>query len=284
MSESEKEDWNFYFGRGGNWNQRRQVSKANALVQDLALQYSHCRQTEKRIFVKTELYDTVIRNGGSFYLVVNKEAVDVTDDADETINRIMQLLRDINKIHKTPSTQKSSQNVPKRLSGRRCVGSSLKTRKLSSTKRSSPTKTVSRPKRRCIRPSVIEPPIIECVRGALRVAKNDKAVPRVSTASVNNLGEGITPDGAGESEENSFDATGVLHLATNDLFDPLAVEAPKLENSFSALIMADEITADLPMDSQQSINQNLHTRVQRLENLVAMLMQQKNDEMERLLE
>jgi len=69
----------------------------------------------------------------------------------------------------------------------------------------------------------------------------------------------------------------------DDAFEKMAVEPPKLDNSFSALIMTDEITADLPRDSQESINQNLHNRVQRLENLVGMLMQQKNDEMERLL-
>ena len=58
------------------------------------------------------------------------------------------------------------------------------------------------------------------------------------------------------------------------------VEPPKFETTFSALIMTDELTSDLPTTSQRDINHNLHMRVQRLENLVTMLMQQKNDEIE----
>ena len=96
-----------------------------------------------------------------------------------------------------------------------------------------------------------------------------------------------------------FDETGVLCSNNNtenetqnetknnqddeDAFDQMVVQAPKLENSFSQWIMADEIKADLPTNSQKAINHNLHERVQRVENLVAMLMQQKNDEMELLL-
>lgn len=144
---------------------------------------------------------------------------------------------------------------------------------------------VSRPKRRCIRPSVIEPPIIEIERDTHRTVVNtDKAIPRESSTPIN-LGTRNTPGGVGESIQKAFNETSIrCHLAeADDAFEKMAVEPPKLENSFSALIMTDEITADLPRDSQESINQNLHNRVQRLENLVGMLMQQKNDEMERLL-
>jgi hypothetical protein len=270
MADSNSEEWNFHFGRGGGGNQKRQVSKANILVKDLALRYSYCRQTEKRLFAKKEVYDNVIRNGGVFFNVVNRKPVDITADADEVINRIMQGFRDINKhCRKSPQLPLTSP----------------KTRKSPLTKISSPTMPIpiSRPKRRCIRPSIIEPPIIESERDARsRVVKTDKAIPSESSTPIN-LGTRNTPGGIGEPRQKSFNETGIGHLGTDDAFEKMAVEPPKLENSFSALIMTDEITADLPRDSQQSINQNLHNRVQRLENLVAMLMQQKNDEMERLL-
>jgi hypothetical protein len=204
MPDSNNEEWNFYFGRGGAGNKKRQVSKANILVQDLALRYSYCRQTEKRLFAKKEVYDTVIRKGGAFINVEkNKTHVDVTADADEVITKIMQGFRDINKqCRKSPQLPSTS----------------LKTRKAQSIKRSSASMSISRPKRRCIRPSVIEPPIVEYVR-----------------------------------------------------------EPPKLKNSLSAPIMTDEITAELSRGSQQCTNQNLHIRIQHLENLAAMLMQQKNE-------
>lgn len=204
MPDSNDEEWNFYFGRGGAGNKKRQVSKANILVQNLALRYNYCIQSEKRLFAKKEVYDTVIRKGGAFiYVEKNETHVDVTADADEIITKIMQGFRDINKqcrkSHQLPST-------------------SLKTKEAQSIERSSTSMSISRPKRRCIRPSIIEPPIIEYVR------------------------------------------------------EPL-----KLKSSFSAPIISDEIISDLPRDLQQCANQNLHIRIQRLETLAAMLMQQKNE-------
>jgi len=264
MPNSSNEVWNFCFGRGGGGNQKRKISKANMLMQDLAVRYGDCRQTEKRLFAKREVYDTVIRNGGKFYQVFNKKSVDVTADSDEVINRIMQGFRDINKCCKI------SPPLPL---------TSSKTRKPTLIKRSSPVIPTTRPKRRCIRRSIIEPPIIECVEGARSVVMPSKAIPREIS-----LGDKNSRGGVGESRQKTlFDETGICPLPTDDAFEKMVLEPPKFENSFSALIMTDEITADLPMDSQQSVNQNLHTRVQRLENLVAMLMQQKNDDMERLL-
>jgi hypothetical protein len=204
MPNSNDEEWNFYFGRGGAGNKKRQVSKANILVQDLALRYSYCRQTEKRLFARKEVYDTVLRKGGAFINVEKNEThVDVTADADEVITKIMQGFRDINK------------------QCRKLTSTSLKT-EVQSIERSSTSMSVSRPKRRCIRPSIIEPPIIEYLR------------------------------------------------------EPL-----KLKKSFSAPIISDEIISDPPRELQQRTNQNLHVRIQRLETLAAMLMQQKN-EMERV--
>jgi hypothetical protein len=115
----------------------------------------------------------------------------------------------------------------------------------------------------------------------------DNAIPRESSIPINR-GTRNTPGGADVGEyipKSSLHEPGMrFQLAEpDDAFEKMAVEPPMLENSFSALIMTDEITSDLPRDSQESINQNLHNRVQRLENLVGMLMQQKNDEMERLL-
>jgi len=143
----------------------------------------------------------------------------------------------------------------------------------------------SRPKRRCLKPSIIEPPITECVKEALRVVKMDKTKPRGNSTKAKKVVErNVLGGDGGERIEKSFDGKYGHHALTYD--DPLArmaVEPPKLNDSFSALIMTDEITAVLPSDSQKSINENLHSRIQRLENLVAMLMQQKNDEMELLL-
>ena len=110
----------------------------------------------------------------------------------------------------------------------------------------------------------------------INVAKTSSGIVGAMTSALKVDGENSLSGGGGARQE-------LYGSEDNDVLERMAAEPPKLENSFSALIMADEITADLPTDSQKNINQSLHARVQRLENLVAMLMQQKNEELERLL-
>ena len=312
---SSNSEWDFFFGRGGGSNQKRQLSKANGLVHDLAGRYSYCRQTEKRLFAKNEVYDTVIRNGGTFFLLANKEFIDVTKDFDDTINRIMQSFRDINKSCRTSAQTISTNNIHVNVNTKKAPSFKHKqpstilfptthtrdtnihnkslqyTSVRTKTKRVPSIKKSPRPKRRCIRPSIIEPPVIECVRDALRVVDTDKNIPNGKTQRKTLItigGEINTLCDDGESrnkflEEERGSSIHQLAVDVDDAFDERVVEPPKLDNSFSQLIMTDEIKAYLPTDSQQSVNLNLHSRVQRLENLVAMLMQQKNDEMELLL-
>jgi len=89
----------------------------------------------------------------------------------------------------------------------------------------------------------------------------------------------ITADLPTDSQKNRIQSLHASVQRLENLVEMLmqqkneALEPPQLENSFSALIMTDEITAD----------HVLLARVQRLENLVTMLMQQKNEEFERLL-
>jgi hypothetical protein len=285
MADSNDEEWNFYFGRGGQSNKRRKVSKANNLLQKLALRYSKCRQSDKRVFALKEVYEVVIKNGGKFYQIIDKKPVDVTKDEVESIKKIMQGLRDVNKHCKTAplpprstrspsSPRKGKESSPRKKKETPPIG--LKIRKVPSLKRTSSITPVRRPKRTCVKPSIVEAPIIECVRDALNVAKTSGGIVGVVTGAVK-VDEKNASSGCGGARQESCGSEN------NDILDMMAVEPPKLENSFSALIMADEITADLPTDSQKNINQSLHARVQRLENLVAMLMQQKNEELERLL-
>lgn len=284
---SSNSEWNFYFGRGGGSNQKRQESKATCLLHDLAVRYSYCRQTEKRLFAKNEVYDAVIRNGGTFFLVANKEFIDVTKDFDDTINRIMQSFRDINKscrtTARTVSAKFDARKVPSFKRNSTILFPTTRDTNNKSKRVPSIKKSPKRPKRRCIRPSIIEPPVIDCVRDALRVVDTDKTTPNgkphITIGEMNILCDN------GESRNKSFEERGMCQVVVpaDDAFDERIVQPPKLDNSFSQLIMTDEIKAHLPTDSQQSVNLNLHSRVQRLENLVAMLMQQKNDEMELLL-
>jgi len=231
------EDWNFYFGRGGYGNQRRHASKANMLVFDLAARYSQCEHVEKRIFAKQEVYDKVIQNGGRFQTLKidkssKKETATEETDTDKIIAKIMQNFRDINK--QQPLSQPHI---------------SLQQQQPQQTPIPTPPR---RPKRRCIRPSIVEPP------------------------EFFNLAERSNNNGYTDEQNQPKEANH------NNAFEEAAniVEPPKFESTFSALIMTDELTSDLPTTSQRDINHNLHMRVQRLENLVTMLMQQKNDEIE----
>lgn len=343
--EKKENEWDFYFGRGGASNQKRQVSKANNLVQDLALQYSKIRQTEKRIFAKIEVYDVVLRNGGHFLMPINKELVDVTNDEDEAVRRIMQNFRDINKTRSTVGTNTSDRTTfaamkfgnnqeekampPNATQKSKSTSESIYSAKFG--RKEIIEQRTPRPKRRCVRPSIIEPPIIQNAVGNSMVTTGPTAVFDVTKNKLVATSKRTTPligscvphaNGYGYrgndireismhpmsanlqgAQQPSLETTGgtpgpclapansttprTTHqpVDEDDAFDnKIVVEPPRLENSFSQWIMTDEIRPNLPTDSQQSINLNLHSRVQRLENLVAMLMQQKNDEMELLLE
>ena len=333
--EKKENEWDFYFGRGGASNHKRQVSKANNLVQDLALRYSKIRQTEKRIFAKIEVYDVVLRNGGHFLMPVNKELVDVTNDEEEAVSRIMQNFRDINKIRSTVGTNTSDRTTAAPIK----FGNNQEEKAIppNATQKSKSTSgsiysakfgrkeiviehRPPRPKRRCLRPSIIEPPIIQNAVGNSMVttgltavfdvtkhksvAASKRTTPMIGNCVPHANGYGYRGNDSREvsmhqisanlegAQQPSLETTGGAPGTTqqpaddeDDAFDnKIVVEPPRLENSFSQWIMSDEIRPDLPTDSQQSINLNLHSRVQRLENLVAMLMQQTNDEMELLLE
>ncbi len=376
VDETKENVWDFYFGRGGASNQKRQVSKANNLVQSLAQRYSEVRQSEKRIFAKIEVYDMVVRNGGHFLLPVNKdELVDVTNDEEEAVSRIMQNFRDINKIRSTSIVdpldntttlvtkfgKSSKENGTGAILGTKKSKTTRTRRRSGSTysakfgRRESIEQRPPRPKRRCIRPSIIEPPILENPVGdSMITARGGPSTTTTSRTSAVVFGDknnspppatrrrtmpliagmngtshciphsnryhasmypmsanlqgtqdpslmetaGGTPPAAGDPclapANTSYCTTHQPPAGDDDDDDDdnddafenkMVVEPPRLENSFSQWIMSDdEIRPDLPIDSQQSINLNLHSRVQRLENLVAMLMQQKNDEMELLLE
>mmetsp|Transcript_13698 Transcript_13698/g.34451 ORF Transcript_13698/g.34451 Transcript_13698/m.34451 type:complete len:204 (-) Transcript_13698:11-622(-) len=202
MSETSKSEWDFYFGRGGGSNKKRQVSKANILVHDLAFRYSYCSQTEKRLFAKNEVYDTVVKNGGTFFLVANKEIIDVTKDFDDTISRIMQSFRDINKSRRATSQTLSTNVEAKKVTNNKSMQStSLNTKRVPSLKKS------SRPKRRCIRPSVIEPPEIDCVRDTLRVIDTEKITPYTTTQL--HIGELNILCDDGESRNTSINENGL---------------------------------------------------------------------------
>lgn len=273
MTDEKIEDWNFYFGRGGDSNKKRKVSKANDLLTKLAHRYYKCSQSEKRIFAKKEVFDTVIKNGGKFLNMVNKEPVDVTSDVDESIKKIMQHFRDLIKLSKT------SVPTPDPV----LVSYSQKTKRTprTTTMASSLIMPPPRPKRLCVKPSVVEVPTIQCVRQALKSAKTEQAsVDRYRNTSVK--ASILTVGGKGPAQ-SPLGQKSPLRFAPSDVFETLPVEPPKLEESFSALIMADEMTAELPTDSQKNVNQNLHERVQRLENLVGMLMQQKDENFSSLL-
>jgi len=124
---------------------------------------------------------------------------------------------------------------------------------------------------------------MDCVREALRMFNVDESIPDVGSDRAERHCENSNQASDVTCGQTPLNKDSTRHFSSNDAFETMIVEPPKLENSFSALIMADEITADLPTDSQKSVNQNLHKRVQRLENLVSMLMQQQNEDLERLL-
>ena len=259
--------WNFYFGRGAQSNSQRKISKVNNLLNELAPRYSTCRQTEKRIFVKNEVYDVIKKNGGKFYQTIDKKPV-LTEDEDDSISKIMQCLRDITKTTRPsprcrqPRKKEKPATCPK-------IG------RAASHKRTSSIIPARRSKRICVKQSTTKAPIVGCVSDALNCTNKSEGSVSLGSSKVK-VNEKKSSNGNGITRKKSCNSE------SNDYLEILAAEPPKLENSFSALIMADEITADLPTDSQININQSLHARVQRLENLVAMLMQQKNEELERL--
>ena len=355
MADKNNGEWDYYFGRGGSGNVRRKLSKGNSLAQKLALRYSECRPSDRRIFALKEIYEVVIKNGGKFYQIIDKKFVDITMKEVEVLLRIMQGLRDVNKHCKTaplsprstlspssPRKGKESSPRKKKKTVRKGKESSprkkkktppigLKIRKVPLLKRGSSITPVRRLESTCVKPSIVEAPIIECVSDALKHqvsfpvlnGENDSVVSRekqqisFKTDNDNEFDDGsgteVDPEADADSDSSDINvaktSSGIVGAMTsalkvdgenslsggggarqelygsedNDVLERMAAEPPKLENSFSALIMADEITADLPTDSQKNINQSLHARVQRLENLVAMLMQQKNEDLERLL-
>mmetsp|Transcript_9458 Transcript_9458/g.20084 ORF Transcript_9458/g.20084 Transcript_9458/m.20084 type:complete len:299 (+) Transcript_9458:221-1117(+) len=298
MTDQTDEEWNFYFGRGRSRNHQRKSSKVSGLLQNLAPRYRTCDPGHRRLFAKHEVYNAVLKKGGSFFKLQNNMPVDVTADEFESTTKIMQAFRDIKKQCKLASTQShlgsshlttsSRKNKIKRMK----TSSSQKNKtkrprsETPSTKNPSPTMPSSPPKPRCVKPSIIEPPFIDCVRDARRMVDVNESIPEISAVSSEmkpSSNHKIPVSGGGSAQKPLVKKDTIRNLSTDDMFDTMAVEEPKLESSFSALIMADEITADLPTDSQKSINQNLHERVQRLENLVGMLMQQQNVDLERLL-
>lgn len=243
LDQDRDNEWDFYFGRGGGSNKKRQISKANRLVQSLALRYSNCRQTEKRLFARNEVYDTVVQNGGRFLLFVNKKYIDVTRDEDEAIKKIMQSFRDVNKVTQV---------------GERFVDPTIQP-KFKQQQRVAKAETIEiitgRPKRRCIRPSAIEQPIVNSVVDALQVIMNDTTsnLPIDSQHSINRN----------------------LCLRAQRL--EKIIESVRREHPlFCRKAMADETKLSLSEDSQQSINQNLHSRLQRLESLVTSLLGGQN--------
>nr|QQP23548.1 mating-type related plus 3 [Pseudo-nitzschia multistriata] len=274
MNDESNKEWTYYFGRGGACNQQRKQSKVVGLLQKLALRYNQCHREEKRLFAKCEVYNIVLEKGGSFFEITNKIAVDVTADEMKSTTKIMQVFRDINKRNKKSKGSAKAKKKPSFTSRTKknkpsfCTLQTTRARESRTTK----MKIKTQPKRRCVKPSIIEAPIMNCVRDALLMASaKSQSLPDTRT---NKPGLGTPVRGNGSELKRLIAESNHRFSTNNETFDLMAVEPPQLENSFSALIMADEVTTELPTDSQMSVNLHLHKRVQRLENLVGMLMQQ----------
>jgi len=272
------DEWNFYFGRGAENNKARKTSRANNLIQELAPLYidPRTRSSDKQTFAKQKVYDVVVNNGGRF---IEKDK-NITADKVACIKKIMQGLRDCNKVVNKqckplpPSPPKSLLKKTRDESRvKKTPSNCLEIINVPSLKRTSSIIPVRCQKRACVKLPIVEAPIIECVRDALNVAK----ISGENQADTVNIDEKKAPSGIRVAREEKCDNEN------KDILEIMALEPPQLENSFSALIMTDEITADLPTGSLEEYKQSVHARVQRLENLVAMLMQQKNEEFERLL-